>query len=394
MLRRKPVAHQPNNSLPAAAVELFLEQGPEGIANALKLLLGAAMNLEREQYLKAQPYERTEVRAGYANGYKPKTFKTRMGALELAVPQTRDGKFYPSCIEKGLRSERAFKVALAEMYLQGVSTRKVAKITEELCGFEVSSATVSRVTAELDQELEKWRNRPLGCFPYLFLDARYEKIRHGGVVVSAAVLIAIGVDSAGLRQVLGVSVALSEAEIHWREFLKSLQARGLHGVLLFTSDKHDGLKAGLRSIFPSVPWQRCQFHLQQNAQAYVPRQDMKKKVASDIRHIFNSPELSEAKRLLQITVEKWQKSAPKLSGWMEENISEGLTVFSFPEEHRKKLRTNNPLERTNKEVKRRTRVVSIFPNEESCLRLVSAILREISEEWETGKRYITFQSTK
>lgn len=169
------MAHQPNNSLPEAAVELFLEQGPEGITNALKLLLNAAMNLEREHYLKAKPYERTEGRESYANGYKPKTLKTRMGALELAVPQTRDGKFYPSSIEKGIRSERALKVALAEMYLQGVSTRKVAKITEELCGFEVSSAAVSRTAMELDEELEKWRNRPLGCFPFVFLDARYER---------------------------------------------------------------------------------------------------------------------------------------------------------------------------------------------------------------------------
>jgi transposase-like protein len=168
-----------------------------------------------------------------------------------------------------------------------------------------------------------------------------------------------------------------------------LQSRGLHGVLLFTSDKHEGLKSGLRTVFPSVPWQRCQFHLQQNAQAYVPRFDMKAKVASDIRHVFNTPEFSEAQRLLQITIEKWKKSAPKLSGWMEENISEGLTVFQFPEEYRKKIRTNNPLERVNKEIKRRTRVVSIFPDEASCLRLVSALLLEISEEWETGNRYIT-----
>jgi transposase-like protein len=312
-----------------------------------------------------------------------------MGAIELSVPQTRDGQFYPSCIEKGIRSERALKVALAEMYIQGVSTRKIAKITEELCGFEISSATVSRTTMELDEELEKWRNRALASFPYVFLDARYEKVRHGGAVVSSAVLIAIGIDPLGKRQVLGVSVALSEAEVHWRTFLQSLQSRGLHGVLLFTSDKHEGLKSGLRTVFPSVPWQRCQFHLQQNAQAYVPRFDMKAKVASDIRHVFNTPEFSEAQRLLQITIEKWKKSAPKLSGWMEENISEGLTVFQFPEEYRKKIRTNNPLERVNKEIKRRTRVVSIFPDEASCLRLVSALLLEISEEWETGNRYIT-----
>jgi transposase-like protein len=387
------MAHQPNNSLPEAAVEIFLKQGPEGLVNALTLLLNSAMKIQREHHLKAKPYERTEERESYANGYKPKVLKTRMGAIELSVPQTRDGLFYPSCIEKGIRSERALKVALAEMYIQGVSTRKVAKITEELCGFEISSASVSRTTMELDEELGKWRNRALGSFPYVFLDARYEKVRHGGAVVSSAILIAIGIDTLGKRQVLGVSVALSEAEVHWRAFLQSLQSRGLHGVLLFTSDKHEGLKSGLRTVFPSVPWQRCQFHLQQNAQAYVPRHDMKAKVASDIRHIFNAPEFSEAQRLLQIAVEKWKKSAPKLSEWMEENISEGLTVFQFPEEYRKKIRTNNPLERVNKEIKRRTRVVSIFPDEASCLRLVSALLLEISEEWETGNRYIVSMST-
>jgi putative transposase len=382
------MAHQSNNSLPQEVFELLANQEPDGIRKALEALLNATMAIEREQYLKAKSYERTTEREGYANGFKPKILKSRMGALELAVPQTRDGKFYPQSIEKGARSERALKVALAEMYLQGVSTRKVTKITEELCGFEISSATVSRVAAELDEELEKWRNRPLGCCPFVFLDARYEKVRQGGIVTDAAVLIAIGVDNEGMRKILGVSVSLSEAEVHWREFLKSLQARKLHGVLMFTSDSHSGLKAGLRSVFPSVYWQRCQFHLQQNAQFYVPKQDWKPEVASDIRHIFTAPKLSEAHRLLQMTIEKWQKTAPKLTEWMEENIPEGLTVFKFSEEGRKKLRTTNPLERINKELKRRTRVISIFPNEKSCLRLVSALLREISEEWETGKRYL------
>lgn len=387
------MAHQANNSLPEEVVELFVNQGPQGIRKALEVLLNATMAIEREQYLQAKSYERTNERMGYANGFKPKTLKTRMGALELAVPQTRDGGFYPQSIEKGLRSERALKVALAEMYLQGVSTRKVSKITEELCGFEISSATVSRVTAELDEELEKWRNRPLGCFPFIYLDARYEKIRHGGSVVDAAVLIAIGIDGEGVRQILGVSVDLSEAEVHWRNFLKGLQTRGLHGVLLFTSDSHSGLKAGLRSVFPSVYWQRCQFHLQQNAQAYVPKQDWKQDVSADIRHIFTAPKLSEAHRLLQMTIEKWQKSAPKLTDWMEGNIPEGLTVFNFSEVGRKKLRTTNPLERINKELKRRTRVVGIFPNEKSCLRLVSALLREISEEWETDRRQFLPKTT-
>jgi transposase-like protein len=274
------------------------------------------------------------------------------------------------------------------MYVQGVSTRKVAKITEELCGFEISSTAVSRISAELDEDLKKWRERPLGCFPFIYLDARYEKIRHGGHVVDAAVLIAVGVNLQGIRQIIGVSVSLSEAEVHWRSFLQSLTARGLQGVELVTSDAHFGLKAALRAVLPSIPWQRCQFHLQQNAQSYVPKLEFKTEVARDIRNIFNAPDLGEAQRLLKQTVEHWFKKAPKLSEWMEKNIPEGLAVFQFPEAIRKKLRTNNVLERVNKEVKRRTRVAGIFPNEASGLRLITAVVMEISEDWETGKRYL------
>ena len=177
----------------------------------------------------------------------------------------------PNALERGLRSERALKISLAEMYIEGVSTRKVAKITEKLCGFEVNSSQVSKATKLLDEEIHKWRNRPLSEFPYVMLDARYEKVRHGQQVVDCAVLIAIGIDANGNRDVLGVSVSLSEQEVHWRDFLKHLQERGLHGIQLITSDAHSGLKAAMRSVFPSVPWQRCQFHLQQNAQAYVPK---------------------------------------------------------------------------------------------------------------------------
>lgn len=382
------MTHKDENSLNNDILELFTSEGLGGMSKAVKILMNAAMLLEREQYLGAAAHERTEERRGYANGFKPKTINTRIGQLELSIPQTRDSQFYPNSLEKGLRSERALKLALAEMYIQGVSTRKVAKITEELCGFNVSSTQVSNATKLLDEELERWRNRPLGCFKYLILDARYEKVRHGGSVIDCAVLIAIGIDSSGHRQVLGASVSLSEAEVHWRDFLKSLQQRGLHGIELITSDSHKGLKAALKTMFSGVKWQRCQFHLQQNAQAYVPRQDMKETVGQEIRKIFNCGDRTEANRLLKLAVENLSKTAPKLSEWMETNIPEGLTVFELPEQHRKKMRTSNSLERVNKEIKRRTRVATIFPNEASCLRLVSAILMETSEEWETGKAYI------
>ena len=310
--------------------------------------------------------------------------------MEFAVPQVRDSGFYPSSLEKGLRSERALKLALAEMYVRGVSTRKVAKITEQLCGFEVTSTQVSRAAKELDEVLEQWRNRPLGTYPYVYLDARYEKIRDNGSVIDMAVLVAIGVSENGKRQILGASVALSEAEAHWRDFLRQLQGRQLHGVKLFISDAHEGLKAARKAVFPSVPWQRCQFHLQQNAQSYVPKQEMKKPVAADIRNIFTAPDEAEAKRLLTLFLEKYDKSAPRLTAWAEENLVEGFTVFQFPEDHWRRIRTSNVLERVNKETRRRTRVATLFPNEDSCLRLVSAVLMEISEEWETGRTYLKF----
>ena len=384
------VYQQKNNSYSYEKVlELICEQGADGFKEALRLLMNAAMVEEREKYLGATAYERTEGRQGYANGYKDKTLKTRVGSLELNIPQTRDSKFYPGSLEKGERSERVLGLAIAEMYVQGVSTRKVSAITEQLCGFEISSSTVSKLTAELDPLFEEWRKRPLGKYTYVYLDARYENVRHGGLIVDEAVFTAVGVNDDGKREVLGTSVSRSEAEVHWRQFLEDLQQRGLHGVQLFTSDDHSGLKKARKAVFPGIPWQRCQFHLQQNAQAYVPKEDMKERVAADIRTIFNAPDKAEADRLLKKTMTTYEKTAPKLSSWLEENIAEGLTVFSFPEQHRVKIRTTNVIERLNREIKRRTRVVSIFPNDASCLRLVTAILMEVSEDWLTERtRYM------
>jgi transposase-like protein len=232
--------------------------------------------------------------------------------------------------------------------------------------------------------------RPLGVYPYLYLDARYEKVRQDGQVRSAAVLIASGVDTLGKRQLLGISVALSEHEVHWRTLLQSLVARGLSGVRLVVSDDHAGLRAARVAVLGGVPWQRCQFHLQQNAQAYVPRQDMKAEVAADIRAIFNAPTRTDAEALLTKTVQKYATTAGRLAAWLEQVIPDGLTVFAFPAAHRRLLRTTNGLERVNQEIRRRTRVVGIFPNEAACLRLVSAIAMEISEEWEAGRAYLSF----
>jgi len=378
-----------DNNLLASLMQMVNENGLEAVAETFRILLNEAMKIERDQSLCAGLYERTDNRQGYANGYKPKTIDTRMGRLMVNVPQVRGGvQFYPSALEKGCRSERALKLAIAEMYVQGVSTRRVTDVLEKMCGLSISSTQVSRVAQILDEELEKWRNRSLGEYPYLVLDAHYEKVRTAGSVVSCALLTAIAIDTDGRRSILGVSVSLSEAETHWREFLKSLQQRGLNGVKYVVSDDHDGLKAALNATMPGILWQRCQCHLQRNAASYVPKNKMRKRVHNDIRDIFNAPDRQQAEQRLKFYVTKYEKTAAKLSVWMEENLPEGLTVFALPEGHRKRMRTTNMLERVHEEINRRTRVAGLFPNEASLLRLVSAVLMELSEEWETGKRYL------
>lgn len=363
--------------------------GFDGFADAMRILLNEAMRVEREEVLQAELYQRTPSRKGHANGYKPKTVETRLGKLTVEIPQVRgDVEFYPSALEKGIRSERALKLAIAEMYLRGVSTRKVTKVLEKMCGLEITSSQVSRASKELDDELSRWRNRPLGECRYLILDARYEKVRQGGTLLSSAVMTAVGVDSDGRRSVLGCACSLSEAEAHWKGFLSSLRDRDLHGVRCAVSDDHKGLRAALEEVFSGVPLQRCQCHLQRNAFAYIPRVKWRAEVAADIRDIWNAPAREEAEARLKKYVLKWREKAPKLADWMEENLPEGLAVFELPEKHRRRLRTTNMLEVVNREIKRRTRVARLFPNEEAFIRLVSAILMEISEEWETGRAYL------
>ena len=387
------MTHQNQSSEVAAVVQLLANEGFEGMANAIQILLNEAMKLERSEYLNAKPYQRTEDRRSYANGFKDKTVNSRLGKLALHVPQTRDSEFYPSALEREERSERAFKLAIAEMYVQGVSTRKVAKITEELCGTEVTSMQVSRAAAMLDEELEAWRTRPLSQVEYLMLDARYEKVRVAGSVRDCAVLVAIGVLPTGQRSVLGVSVSLSEAEVHWRDFLRSLKTRGMQGMKLVISDAHKGLKSARKAVMPSVPWQRCQFHLMQNAMQYIPKIEMRKQIAQDLRNVFNARDIDDANEELKRFVSLYKDSAPNVATWADKNIPEGLTVFQIPKDHRKRMRTTNMLERQNKEIKRRTRVATLFPNEASLLRLVTAVLVELSEEWETSNmRYLVFEN--
>ena len=386
------MTHQCNPELLNTVLQLLNEDGAAGLAEGIRLLVNEAMRQERSHAIQAQPYERTDSRQGYANGFKPKTLATRVGRIQFDVPQVRgDLDFYPSALEKGVRSEQALKLALAEMYVQGVSTRKVSAIVEQLCGTSVSSTQVSQCAAKLDTELQAWRTRPLAAFPYLVLDARYEKVRQNGQLLDCAVLIALGVGQDGKRTILGVSATLSEAETHWRTFLQSLQQRGLCGLQFIVSDDHAGLGAARAAVFPSVLWQRCQFHLQQNAQAYIPRLDQRAAVAEAIRSVFNSPTRPTAELRLKEIVAAYAPTAPKLAAWMEENLPQGLTVFTLPTAHQKRLRTTNALERVNRELKRRTRVAGLFPNENSLLRLVTALLVETSDEWETGKIYLNMK---
>ena len=386
------MTHQNKSELLNTVLQLLNEEGSGGFAEGIRLLVNEAARLERHHVLQAQPYERTDTRKGYANGYKPKALSSRVGPITFSVPQVRgDTDFYPSALEKGIRSEQALKLAMAEMYVQGVSTRNVSAVVEELCGHSVSSTQVSDCAKRLDAELQKWRDRPLSRCPYLVFDARYEKVRHEGQLRDCAVLIALGITPEGKRVILGVSVALSEAEVHWRAFFQSLVQRGLCGVTYIVSDDHPGMAAARQAVFGAVPWQRCQFHLQQNAQAYVPRLDQRAEVARAIRSVLECSSRPAAEARLKEIVIQYANSAPKLAAWMEENLPQGFTVFALPPAHQKRMRTSNALERVNLELKRRTRVARVFPNEPSLLRLITALLSETSDDWETGKIYLNME---
>lgn len=372
-------------STPKDFLQPILENGIEGFGEVMQNLLNMAMKIERENALHAGAYQRTTERIDHANGYKPRTLQTRLGEMTLSIPQTRNTDFYPSCLEKGLRSERAIYIAMAEMYIHGVATRNVRTILEKMCGLEVSAMQVSRAAQMLDDEFNKWRTRPLEePVKNLFLDARYEKVRVDGNVVDCALLIAYGIQEDGHRRVLGVSVELSEAEVHWRKFLESLAERGLRGLRMITSDNHSGLKSARKSVFPSVPWQRCQFHLQQNGSAHIPKKSMQTEVHNDIRNIFNMPSREEAESMLKRTVFKYKDMASDLANWMESELPEGFTVFTFAPSSifaKKKLRTTNMVEFQNKELKKRTRNIRVFPNKESLLRIATALLIELDETW-------------
>lgn len=349
----------------------------------------ALMEAERDVHVGAGRFERTGVRRTQRNGYKPRTLVTRVGALELRVPQTRDGRFYPSMLERYQRSEGALIATLAECYVQGVSTRKVAAICRELFGDEVSHETVSRYVARLDEELEPWRSRRLeGEYPYLLLDARYEKVRKDRRIVDMAVLVAIGVNQEGRREVLAVDVAHGETKATWGAFLEELKERGLEGVRLVTSDAHAGLADARKEHLSGVPWQRCQRHFLMNALERAPKA-LEDELHRALRRVWDdSAGYEEARESLGALAADLEATHPELADWLEVEGEETLSCFHLPCEHRKRVRTTNGNERINQELLRRSRVVRIFPSRESCLRLVTALLKEWHEDWVTGRRYL------
>lgn len=377
-------------------LEHLIEHGPSDISTVFARAFELAMQIERERFLGAGRYERTAGRQGYANGYKPKRVDTPAGTVTVQVPKTadHDGQpFYPQSLERGRRSVRAVMLAVAEMYVKGVSTRDAEAVMREFGIESLSSTQVSRAAKLLDDELYAWRNRPLGEIKYLILDARYEKMRHGGIVRDAAVLSAIGIGPDERRRVLGVSIALSEAEVHWRAFLESLQARGMRGVEYVVSDDHAGLRAARRAVLGGAKWQRCQFHLAQNAIHHAPNLAIRKRIGAELREIWDAASLVKAETALAELVADYREAAPKLADWLEENVSEGLTAFKLPKHHRRRMRTSNTLERSvQQELKRRTVKVRVFPNEASLERLVSAVLVEIDDKWAANtKAYIKWE---
>jgi putative transposase len=394
--KERPVPDKTNDTVIATVMEQLMAEGPQAMVQIITALMNLAMRMEREQFLGAGHYERAVDRRGYANGTKPKLVDTLAGTLSLEVPKTAgmDEPYYPQALERGRRSCRAVMLAIAEMYVCGVSTRDVERVMAEFGLKSLSSTQVSRAAKLLDDELQAWRCRTLGEVRYLFLDARYEKSRQGGVVRDAAVLSAFGVGPDGRRRILGVSVAVSEAEVHWRAFLEDLVTRGMRGVQFVTSDDHAGLEAARKAVLGGAIWQRCQFHLAQNAIHHAPTVAIRKRIGSQLREIWNAKNLAGAEAELKSLVEAHRNKAPDLASWLEVAIPEGLAVFTLPEHHRKRMRTSNPIERAvQQELKRRTVKVRVFPNNDSLLRLVTAVLVEIDETWQASTQpYINWNT--
>jgi putative transposase len=367
---------------------ILASEGDNPLRMMLEYMVQASLEAEMTEHLAAKPYERSETRTGYRNGQKPRIFTTAVGDLYLMVPQDRDGTFSPTLFARYQRSDKALVLALMEMYVQGVSTRKVAAVTEKLCGRSFSSQLVSKLAGDLDEKLALWRGRPIeGDHPYIIVDARYEKVREAGRVTSMGVLIAMGVNSEGKRTILSVEVADTENAGTWSELFRRLKGRGLSGVRLVTSDDHKGIKAAVVRFFQGASWQRCQCHFIKNMIDMVGKAD-KAALHADLRSVFDAADLAAVSWRMEELMGRWTCKREDVADKIEEGIEDCLACLHFPGSHAKRIRTTNTLERFNQELKRRTRVARIFPNRDSVLRLVSALAMEQSEEWETGRRYL------
>ena len=354
----------------------------------VKETVQAFLEAEMDSCIGAGPSERTDARRGYRAGYYTRSLTTRLGTIELHVPRDRDGLFSTELFERYQRSEKAFVLALAEMYIQGVSTRKVAHITEQLLGEDISASTVSACSTRLDEMLSAFASRPLErAYPYIYLDARYEKVREDGVVRSQAVFVALGIDESGHRAVLAVEVAPRESEQTWTTFLEGLTGRGLSGVKCVISDDHAGLRKAIPKIIGGL-WQRCSVHFLRNALSHAPK-SIDHKCIDDLKRIYDASSLSVARTMLKEWIAAWHGLYPALVTFVESSIDETLTFFAFPPQHRRHIRSTNVLERLNEELKRRTKVVRIFPNQASCLRLSRAVACEIHEHWMDEQPYLS-----
>jgi putative transposase len=367
---------------------LLLSDEKEMLRTFVQEAVQEVLEAEMDETVGARKGERSSERTGYRSGYYTRGLVTRVGKLELRVPQDRAGRFSTEVFERYQRSEKALVACLAEMYVQGVSTRKVKAITEELCGHAFSASSISRINKTLDTELEKFANRHLDEeYPYLILDARYEKVREDGVIRTRAVMIAIGINWDGRRSVLAVELASRESLTSWREFVLQLKQRGLTGVSFVVSDHHAGLKKAIGELMPEAVWQRCYVHFLRNALDYLPRK-ADDDCLQELRWLYDRRNLEEARRDLGAWLTKWQTKYRRLCNWVEENIEETLSFYRLPLQHHKHLKSTNMLERLNEEIKRRTRVVRIFPNVDSCLRLVRALAAETHENWIEATRYL------
>jgi len=393
-MTRKTEKNVKTVALEVDEVKQALTEQKDFLAPIVQQAMQSVLEMEMEECLQAGRYERSEERTGYRSGYYRRRLVTRVGTISLRVPQDRSGHFSTQVFEQYQRSEKALVAALAQMYVQGVSTRKVAAITEELCGHEFSASSISEITRRLDEQLRQFSQRALEQeYPYVILDARYERVREEGNIATRAILVALGIDWEGRRQVLAVEYALRESQNSWKEFLLGLKRRGLHGVRLVVSDDHPGLKAAVREVLTEAWWQRCYVHFLRNALDYLPRK-ADDDCLQELRWMYERRDREEARQDLKAWLEKWATKYPKLCEWVESNIEETWTYYRLPLAHHKHLKSTNLLERFNQEIKRRTLVVRIFPDEASCLRLIRAIAAETHEEWMEGSRYLNMDLFK